>query len=730
MGLSRNNTVGAVDINTNHKLLVNSAIMNFRYQVLKNLSRSNHPPSFGLPKRNFSCISRRLQENQKIKSGLHLKSMFPISKIIKYGVISFGAVSITISASLLGFFIYDATTYPENTWEDVFSPEEVLNPKRGGPENLPIMNVNLDKIGTTDLLETKSKPRLVILGSGWATAGILKSIKADEYEVTVISPTNYFLFTPLLPSAATFTLDVKSLKVPLRKLLKRLKGHFVEGWAEKVEIQDNLVKVTPSRYSLSEVGTRSKHFWTSTSESLNLNEKEDYEQKAQILQERAFYVPYDKLIVAVGASLNTHGVEGLEYCSRLKSAKDVVDIRKKIKANFELASLPTTTEKERKRLLSFVVAGGGATGCEFAAEVSDMINEEVSQLYSKLIRRDCSIHIIQSRQHILNTYDKAISEFTERKFSKDNIDVQTNSRVKKVLPDRIIYTQANENNETVEKEIPFGVCLWSTGLAQNTLSKSIVESLGTKYQSNKYALETDSQLRVIGCDNVYCIGDASNVKLDMPSNAVKDLKAFFSNKNEFLHNHKEINDLSALDDSEVKKLIFSDEEIKNWTKYLAKKYPSAIPQFQKVGEFMKKYDHETKVLEFSDLVDLLTEIETKVPSLPLTAQRALQQGEYLGKELHKLSKTFESELSNNQPLALNDDALYKPFKYRHMGSLAYIGNSAVFDFSGYTFFGGLLAMYLWRSVYFSQSVSIESRFRLFNDWLYRGLFGRDLSVEE
>lgn len=133
----------------------------------------------------------------------------------------------------------------------------------------------------------------------------------------------------------------------------------------------------------------------------------------------------------MGASLNTHGVEGLEYCSRLKSAKDVIDIRKKIKANFELASLPTTTDQERKRLLSFVIAGGGATGCEFAAEVSDMINEEVSQLYSKLIRRDCSIHIIQSRQHILNTYDKTISEFTEKKFLHDNIDVQTNSRVKK-----------------------------------------------------------------------------------------------------------------------------------------------------------------------------------------------------------------------------------------------------------------------------------------------------------
>lgn len=187
--------------------------------------------------------------------------------------------------------------------------------------------------------------------------------------------------------------------------------------------------------------------------------------------------------------------------------------------------------------------------------------------------------------------------------------------------------------------------------------------------------------------------------------------------------------MKSLDDAEVEKLTFSNEEFISWTNYLAKKYPSAIPQFKNINEYIQKYESDSRVT-YSNIIDLLTEIETKVPSLPLTAQRALQQGEYLGKKLQKLSKTFEKELLNHQSLDVNDDSVYKPFRYKHMGSLAYIGNSAVFDFSGYTFFGGLLAMYLWRSVYFSQCVSVESRFRLFNDWLYRGLFGRDLSVEE
>lgn len=60
-----------------------------------------------------------------------------------------------------------------------------------------------------------------------------------------------------------------------------------------------------------------------------------------------------------------------------------------------------------------------------------------------------------------------------------------------------------------------------------------------------------------------------------------------------------------------------------------------------------------------------------------------------------------------------------------MGSLAYIGNSAAFDLSGYDFAGGLLAMYAWRSVYLSDAVSMRTRICLMFDWAKRGIFGRD-----
>lgn len=77
------------------------------------------------------------------------------------------------------------------------------------------------------------------------------------------------------------------------------------------------------------------------------------------------------------------------------------------------------------------------------------------------------MHVIQSRGHILNTYDEALSRFAEERFAHDQVEVLTNSRVKEVRPDKILFTQKDENGETVTKELPLGFCLWSTGVGMS-----------------------------------------------------------------------------------------------------------------------------------------------------------------------------------------------------------------------------------------------------------------------
>jgi NADH:ubiquinone reductase (H+-translocating) len=118
-------------------------------------------------------------------------------------------------------------------------------------------------------------------------------------------------------------------------------------------------------------------------------------------------------MLKTGSVTNPHGVKGLEYCHFLKSIDDAREIKNKVTENIELACLPTTSDDERKRLLSFVICGGGPTGVEFAAELHDLLNEDLLKSFPKILRNEISIHIIQSRSHILNTYDEALSRYAE-----------------------------------------------------------------------------------------------------------------------------------------------------------------------------------------------------------------------------------------------------------------------------------------------------------------------------
>lgn len=173
-----------------------------------------------------------------------------------------------LGASVIAFFIYDASTYKdEGATEEVTVPELALHPRRGGPKNLPIADFYVDDDDCPENAALKDKPRLVILGTGWGSVALLKTLNPGDYNITVISPSNHFLFTPMLPSATVGTLELRSLVEPVRGIVRRVRGHFLKAMAEDVEFSEKLVEV-------SAVG--------------------------QDGQKQHFYVPYDKLIVGVG----------------------------------------------------------------------------------------------------------------------------------------------------------------------------------------------------------------------------------------------------------------------------------------------------------------------------------------------------------------------------------------------------------------------------------------------
>ena len=402
-------------------------------------------------------------------------------------------------------------------------------------------------------------------------------------------------------------------------------------------------------------------------------------------------------------------MKGLDHCHFLKDIEDARLIKNKVIQNLEQASLPTTADEERRRLLSFVVSGGGPTGVEFAAELFDMLNEDLGMSFPKILRNEISVHVIQSRGHILNTYDEALSKFAEARFEHDKVEVLTNSRVKEVRKDKILFTQKDENGETVTKELPMGFCLWSTGVSQTDFCKRIADKI--EVQSNQHALETDTHLRLNGSPlgSVYAIGDCSTVQNNVADHLVHFLRTLAWEKNK---------------DPEKMQITFP--EWRGVAQRVKKRFPQATDHLRRLDMLFEEYDKDhSGTLDFSELHELLHQIDSKLTSLPATAQRADQQGKYLGRKLNKLAQALPGMRANQVDYGDVDDAVYKAFEFHYLGSLAYIGNSAIFDFgNGLSFSGGLLAVYLWRSVYFAQSVSFRTRVLLAMDWTKRALFGR------
>ncbi|KAJ9298451.1 hypothetical protein DTO271G3_3418 [Paecilomyces variotii] len=635
-----------------------------QYLRVQQLSRQS--PFLAIPIRHKS-VSAKIQAARRSPVVNFLYKLFALS----------GFFIISSGAAIVAFFIYDATTYREDpNAEDVPVSELALNPRRGGPKNLPIAEVLIDDNDSDAMVAQKDKPKLVILGTGWGSVSLLKNLNPGDYHVTIVSPVNYFLFTPLLPSATTGTLGLRSLVDPIRRIVQHLNAHFVKAEAEDVDFSHKLVEVS----------------------QVDANGNKQH-----------FYLPYDKLVIGVGSTTNPHGVKGLEYCHFLKTVDNARAIKNKVLENLELACLPTTSDEERKRLLSFVVCGGGPTGVEFAAELYDLLNEDLLYAFPKILRNEISVHVIQSRSHILNTYDEALSKYAEARFAHDQVEVLTNSRVKEVRQDKILFTQM-EGDQTVVKEIPMGFCLWSTGVSQTEFAKKIAKKL--QGQNNRHALETDSHLRVIGAPlgDVYAIGDCSTVQNNLADHLVTFLRTLAWEKGK-----------------DPEKIHLSFKEWREVATRVKKRFPQASSHLRRVDKLFEEYDKDQSgTLDFGELHELLRQIDSKLTSLPATAQRANQQGQYLGRKFNKIAAALPGMRANEIDYGDLDEAVYKAFQYRHLGSLAYVGNAAVFDFGGLNFSGGLLAVYLWRSVYFAESVSLRTRIMLAMDWAKRALFGRDL----
>ncbi|KAK3576591.1 hypothetical protein CHS0354_011268 [Potamilus streckersoni] len=315
--------------------------------------------------------------------------------------------------------------------------------------------------------DTRRK-RLILLGTGWASYSVLKSIDKSKYDVIVVSPRNHFLFTPLLCSTTVGTLEFRSIIEPIRNLGFRQTDHFHLSWAESLDFSRQILHC-----------------------------------QSVLKPDLKYELLYDKIVIGVGALNNTFGVPGVsEYAFFLKEVADARKIRNRILNNFELSIQPGIDELESKRLLHTIIVGGGPTGIEFGAELYDFVEQDVTRLYKKK-KDDVRVTLVESNQ-ILSSFDERLRNFAERKIKERSGFNLLKDSVTSVSSDHVVLKSG--------KTLPCGLIVWSTGLAP----RFFVVNLNVAKNARGQIL-TDRHLRILGdpSGNSYALGDCADIQ-DMP----------------------------------------------------------------------------------------------------------------------------------------------------------------------------------------------------------------------
>ncbi|KAL0071083.1 NADH:ubiquinone oxidoreductase [Marasmius tenuissimus] len=327
------------------------------------------------------------------------------------------------------------------------------------------------------LPQSPDKKTIVVLGSGWGATSLLKTIDTEEYNVIMISPKNYFLFTPLLPSVALGTLSPKSILQPTRYLArhKSREVRVIEAEAKSVDPINKTVTF-----------------------------EDDSEIKGQTTHTT---IPYDYLVYAVGAEVQTFGIPGVQqHACFMKELQDAEKTQRRFKDCIETAAFPGQSEDEIDRLLHVVVVGGGPTGIEVSGEIHDFLEDDLKSWYPELAGR-VRISLVEALPSVLPMFSKQLIDYTESTFKESKIAVLTKTMVKEIKPDAVVLQMPDKS----VKEVPCGMVVWAGGNKSRKISQDLMNHFAA-VQTNRRGISVDDHLRMVGAEQqgIFAIGDCTS----------------------------------------------------------------------------------------------------------------------------------------------------------------------------------------------------------------------------
>ena len=295
-------------------------------------------------------------------------------------------------------------------------------------------------------------PRIVIIGGGFGGLWAAKRLARAPVDVLLIDRRNHHVFSPLLYQVATAGLSPGDIASPIRWILRG---------------QNNL-KV-----------------WLADATAVDV--------KRKVVQLADGEVPYDHLIIAAGSQPAYFGHDDwAQHARGLKTMEDAIAMRQQVLVAFERAERERDRDRQRK-LLTFVVIGGGATGVELAGALAEISRHALTFEFKSIHPETARVILIEGGQELLATYIPPLSAFARRSLEKLGVAVWTGTRVTAIEPGLI-----RMGSETLEAH----TILWAAGV----VAAPIGATLGAPLDRGGRVL-VNPDLTVPGCDTVYVVGD-------------------------------------------------------------------------------------------------------------------------------------------------------------------------------------------------------------------------------
>jgi len=300
--------------------------------------------------------------------------------------------------------------------------------------------------------------KVVIVGAGFGGLWVARTLARQPVEVTLIDRNNYHSFFPLLYQVSAAEIEPEEISIPIRSILRK-----------KPNID----------FDLAQVG------------------RIDLENRRVICEDHELV--YDYLVLAAGSNTNYFNIPGAQdFCYSLKNMDQAIILRNHILACFEHARHEPDVEKRRKRL-TFLVIGGGATGIEFAGALSELIHGPLQKDFAGLDFSQVKLIMIEGQEALLPMLPPVMQLYTRKKLDKMGVEVRLNARVKQVSADGIVLADGFT--------IPSETVVWTAGVCGG-LTPGMIDLPSTR----DARLEVTPTLQVPGHPEIYVVGDLAAFK--------------------------------------------------------------------------------------------------------------------------------------------------------------------------------------------------------------------------